>query len=70
VSTKTGQLQHPNQIGQWRRRSLAGVRELFGDQRQRQGQDGEAQKTRLYEEIGRLKVELDWLKEKDALFGH
>ncbi|MBM3279960.1 MAG: transposase [Candidatus Handelsmanbacteria bacterium] len=61
---------HPNQIGQWRRRSLAGVRELFGDQRQRQGQDGEAQKTRLYEEIGRLKVELDWLKEKDALFGH
>jgi len=61
---------HPNQIGQWRRRLLAGVKELFGDQRQRQVQDGEAEKARLYEEIGRLKVELDWLKEKDALFGH
>ena len=61
---------HPNQIGQWRKALLAGVREVFSDKRQRKEQDGEAEKARLYEEIGRLKVELDWLKKKDALFGH
>ena len=60
---------HPNQIGQWRKALLAGVTEIFSDHRQRQEQDGEAEKARLYEEIGRLKVELDWLKKKYVLLG-
>ena len=60
---------HPNQIGQWRRALLAGVKELFSDRRRRRAEDDEAEKARLYEEIGRLKVELDWLKKKSALFG-
>jgi len=58
---------HPNQIGQWRKTLLAGVTEIFSDHRHRQEQEGEAEKARLYEEIGRLKVELDWLKKKAAL---
>ena len=61
---------HPNQIGQWRRMLLAGVKELFSDQRRRRVEDDEAEKARLYEEIGRLKVEWDWLKKKEALFRH
>ena len=60
---------HPNQIGQWRRALLAGVKELFSDRRRRRAEDDEAEKARLYEQIGRLKVELDWLKKKSALFG-
>ena len=60
---------HPNQIGQWRRALLAGVKEVFSDRRRRRAEDDEAEKARLYEEIGRLKVELDWLKKKAALFG-
>ena len=60
---------HPNQIGQWRRALLAGVKELFSDRRRRRAEDDEVEKARLYEEIGRLKVELDWLKKKSALFG-
>ena len=60
---------HPNQIGQWRRALLAGVKELFSDRRRHRAEDDEAEKARLYEEIGRLKVELDWLKKKAALFG-
>ena len=60
---------HPNQIGQWRRALLAGVKEVFSDRRRRHAEEDEAEKARLYEEIGRLKVELDWLKKKAALFG-
>jgi putative transposase len=55
---------HPNQIGQWRKALLAGLPEVFSDKRRRQDDDAEVEKARLYEEIGRLKVELDWLKKK------
>ena len=58
---------HPNQIRQWRKALLAGMPELFSERRRREAEDGEAEKARLYEEIGRLKVELDWLKKKSGL---
>ena len=38
--------------------------ELFVDGRARKSRDGEADSNALYEEIGRLKVELDWLKKR------
>ena len=40
---------------------------LFVDGRKRKARDGEVEKEALYEEIGRLKVELDWLKKKAGL---
>ena len=55
---------HPTQIGQWRKALLSRLPEIFSAKRQRKEQDDEAEKARLYEEIGRLKVELDWLKKK------
>jgi putative transposase len=60
---------HPSQIRQWKKELLAGLPEVFSDKRRRRGQDDEAEKARLYEEIGRLKVELDWLKKKRDLLG-
>ena len=38
--------------------------ELFADGRTSKGRSSEANGDALYEEIGRLKVELDWLKKK------
>ena len=55
---------HPNQIGQWRKALLAGMPEVFSEKRRRREEDEEVEKSRLYEEIGRLKMELDWLKRK------
>ena len=55
---------HPTQIGQWRKALLAGLPEVFSERRRRKDADSEEEKARLYEEIGRLKVELDWLKKK------
>jgi len=34
--------------------------ELFVDGRKRKAREGDVEKEALYEEIGRLKVELDW----------
>jgi transposase-like protein len=54
---------HPIQIAKWRKSALEHLPELFVDGRTRKG-SGEADRDALYEEIGRLKVELDWLKKK------
>lgn len=61
---------HPTQIHQWKRQLLAGVEEIFSTpaSRARAGEDQEALQARLYEEIGRLKVELEWVKKKAAQF--
>jgi len=53
------------QIAKWRKAALEQLPELFVDGRTRKTRDGEAENNdALYEEIGRLKVELDWLKKK------
>jgi transposase len=59
---------HPAQIHKWKRRLLDGAEELFakpGEARQRD----ESEVAELYEQIGRLKMELEWLKKKAACFG-
>ena len=58
---------HPVQIGQWRKTALEQMAELFVDGRSRKRADPDAEKDTLYEQIGRLKVELDWLQKKVGL---
>ena len=61
---------HPNQIGLWRKALLAGLPEVFSDKRHKKEKRAEDETTKLYEEIGRLKIERDWLKKKaDELDG-
>jgi transposase-like protein len=55
---------HPIQIAKWRKAALEQMPELFVDGRTRKAPNGESGNNALYEEIGRLKVELDWLKKK------
>jgi transposase len=57
---------HPIQIAKWRKTALDHMPELFVDGR-RKASNGELESTVLYEQIGRLKVELDWLKKKAGL---
>lgn len=58
---------HPVQISQWRKSALEQLADLFVDGRKRKRADADVEKDALYQEIGRLKVELDWLKKKVGL---
>jgi transposase-like protein len=58
---------HPVQIAKWRKTALDQLPELFVDGRTGKPRTSEVDHTALYEEIGRLKVELDWIKKKAGL---
>jgi putative transposase len=60
---------HPTQISEWRKRAVEGMAELFVDGREKTRKADEELKDRLYQEIGQLKVELDFLKKKTGLLG-
>jgi transposase-like protein len=55
---------HPHQVLQWKRPALEVLPDVFSSRRARAAQDDEAWQARLYQQIGQLKVELDWLKKK------
>jgi transposase-like protein len=57
---------HATQIGQWKRRLLEGAAGLFAEGRRRDRGDREVDTAELYEQIGRLQMELAWLKKKAA----
>ena len=59
---------YPNQISAWKKQLTDGMSELFEDGRKRRPPDEESATSQLYEQIGRLKVQLDWLKKKAAQF--
>jgi putative transposase len=58
---------HPNQITSWKKQLLSSAPDLFSDKRAKENLDGQNLTNRLYQEIGQLKVELDWLKKKSGL---
>ena len=53
---------HPNQVSDWKRQALEYVRGAFTDGHQRQAADEDALRAQLYQQIGQMKVELDWLE--------
>jgi transposase-like protein len=58
---------HPTQVNQWKRKLFEEAAEIF--ERENGSKRVEAfEATELYEQIGRLKMELDWLKTKAAQF--
>jgi transposase-like protein len=55
---------HPNVIAQWKRQLVEGAVGIFSRANGVSGRSEEEISAPLYEEIGRLKMELDWLKKK------
>ena len=58
---------HGNQVSAWKRKLLEEATALFEDGRKVSKKD-EANEEELYEQIGRLKMELEWLKKKASTF--
>ena len=59
---------HPTLIHAWKKQLLQGAEELFASGAKNGVSDVEAVQAELYEQIGRLKMELEWLKKKLAPF--
>jgi transposase-like protein len=59
---------HPNQVSTWKRQFLESLPQIFENPRKSKDDDGEELINQLYQQIGKLKVELDWVKKKSALF--
>jgi transposase-like protein len=58
---------HPTLIHEWKKRLLAGAAGVFeGGAKAAPAADG--QQAELFEQIGRLKMELEWVKKKAAPF--
>jgi transposase len=55
---------HASLVSTWKQQALEALPEVFGQGRQRQAEELEAEKDRLYRQIGKLQVEVDWLKKK------
>jgi transposase-like protein len=62
---------HPTQIHQWKKQLLEGAEGVFsnGAGRKKSGNEEECSSAELYEQIGRLKMELEWLKKKAERVG-
>ena len=59
---------HPAQVTQWKKTLIEQSPGLFSDGRaQRRERGEEIEREQLYEDIGRLKVKLDWLKKKSGV---
>ena len=55
---------HPTLIHTWKKQLLTGADQVFSNGSKAVTADAEAEKAELFEQIGRLKMELEWLKKK------
>jgi transposase-like protein len=55
---------HPHQISMWKAQLLEAAPGVFSGRGDQKEKEGEALRDQLYQQIGQLKVELDWLKKK------
>lgn len=60
---------HAGQVTAWKKQLLSGASELFEDRRGKRPDEASANEQELYEQIGRLKMEVEWLKKKSSQLG-
>jgi transposase-like protein len=55
---------HPLQVSTWKKQVVSALPTVFGLKAQRDADSVEARERELFEQIGRLEMELSWLKKK------
>jgi transposase-like protein len=58
---------HVSQVNEWKKQLLDGASEVFSRGQERIAVEQEAERDRLYQQIGKLQVEVEWLKKKTSL---
>jgi transposase len=59
---------HPLLITKWKKHAVTLLPTLFSKKADKERDEWEEREAQLYQEIGKLKFELDWLKKKTAIF--
>ena len=59
---------HPTLIHGWKKQLLAGADQVFSNGSKGASADAAAEKAELFEQIGRLQMELEWLNKKVGPF--
>ena len=58
---------HPTLVTHWKKQLLEGAAEIFSNGKRAAAEADEELKAELYQQIGKLQVEVDWLKKKSGL---
>ena len=58
---------HPTQVSTWKRQLVAQAAEIFTRGSVYDNEAVEQEKAELYQQIGRLQMELDWLQKKSGI---
>ena len=58
---------HSTQIVKWKKKALEGMFQVFSDKWKQEAQNQDVLIQELYQQIGKLKVERDWIKKKIGL---
>ena len=60
---------HPTLVRNWKKQLVGDGASVFERTGKRKNSEAEVKEAELYEQIGRLKMELEWLKKKADQFG-
>jgi transposase-like protein len=61
---------HPVLVSNWKKELQQNMHEVFAKKRDANTEDTQKREARLYQKIGQLEVELDWLKKKSEELRH
>ncbi len=53
---------HSSQVALWKKKALEGMAESFARGKSKEVESLESERDRLYQKVGQLQVEVDWLK--------
>jgi transposase len=67
ISSKFGV--HTTQINRWKKQAMLSLVDIFSQGKERREGNHEYERDELYKEIGKLRVENEWLKKKARDFG-
>lgn len=59
---------HANQISIWKKRFLDTSPAAFNNGKDKDAEKKEAERDHLYQKVGQLQIEVDWLKERQAIW--
>ena len=59
---------HANQISIWKKQLLAAAPAAFSNGKDKDAEKKEVERDHLYQKVGQLQIEVDWLKKRPAIW--